>query len=192
MKIKILARQLLWLCNITISRVLIYFFPLLSIVTLKYPPLAWIRAGGWLVYIWERRVLWPKIQEVEGQHGSQTMENNEKRQRRECRKEMDWLKLTLITIMADRGKEGSREDGKKMHGKSNEYWFKGPGDMQACYSVLIRSTFPWSLFEILVSNPPFFSKDIYQGQCRELAHWNYNRAIEYEGEKSRIRHYKIF
>lgn len=65
--------------------------------------------------------------------------------------------------MADRGKEGSRKDGEKMHRKSNEYWFKGPGEMQACYSILIRSTFPWSLFEILVSNPPFIFKEYLSG-----------------------------
>lgn len=115
-KVSILARQLFWLCNITISRVLIYFFPTAFYNNSEVSSFG-LNQSRWLACVYMRAK-----RSVARDTGSRKvgMDHNEKCQHQECRKEMDWLKLTLITIMADSSKEGSREDRKKKYTKSQE------------------------------------------------------------------------
>lgn len=118
------------------------------------------------------------------------MDHNEKCQCHEYRKEMDLLKLTLITIMADSSKEGNREDRKKYTESQMNSGLKGQGNAGMLFNPDQKHIIS-EVFEILVSNPPFF-KGYLSGQCSELAHEDYNRAIEYEGESIELDIIKSF
>ena len=88
---------------------LIFFFPLLSIINSEESSFG-LNQSRWLTCVYIRAK-----GSVARDTGSRkvSMDHNEKCQCHEYRKEMDLLKPTLITIMADSSKEGNREDRKK-------------------------------------------------------------------------------